>query len=103
MQGWLLLQLLTLLVVANGSAVVAKKLLGVALAHPLDGGALFVDGQPIFRADENHPWRRGVRVGDIHLRGTNGSWMECWHSDRDVCYGWRSFLQLRETQTAPGF
>jgi CDP-2,3-bis-(O-geranylgeranyl)-sn-glycerol synthase len=48
MQGWLLLQLLILLVVANGSAVVAKKLLGVALAHPLDGGALFVDGQPIF-------------------------------------------------------
>ena len=48
MQGWLLLQLLILLVVANGSAVVAKKLLGVTFAHPLDGGALFVDGQPIF-------------------------------------------------------
>ena len=48
MQGWLLLQLLILLVVANGSAVVAKKLLGVTLAHPLDCGALFIDGQPIF-------------------------------------------------------
>jgi len=48
MQGWLLLKLLTLLVVANGSAVVAKKLLGVALAHPLDGGVLFVDGRPLF-------------------------------------------------------
>ena len=48
MQGWLLLQLLILLVVANGTAVVAKKLLGVALARPLDGGAFFVDGQPIF-------------------------------------------------------
>ena len=48
MQGWLLLELLTLLVVANGSAVVAKKLLGLALAHPLDGGVLFVDGQPLF-------------------------------------------------------
>ena len=48
MQGWLLLQLLILLVVANGSAVVAKKLFGLALAQPLDGGALFVDGQPIF-------------------------------------------------------
>ena len=48
MQVWLLLQLLILLVVANGSAVVAKKLLGVAFAHPLDGGALFVDGRPVF-------------------------------------------------------
>jgi CDP-archaeol synthase len=48
MQGSLLLQLLILLVVANGTAVVAKKLLGVAFGRPLDGGALFVDGQPIF-------------------------------------------------------
>ena len=37
-----------LLVVANGTAVVAKKLLGAAFARPLDGGAFFVDGQPIF-------------------------------------------------------
>jgi len=48
MQGSLLLQLLILLVVANGTAVVAKKLLGTAFGRPLDGGALFVDGQPIF-------------------------------------------------------
>ena len=48
MQGSLLLQLLVLLVVANGTAVIAKKLLGAAFARPLDGGALFVDGQPIF-------------------------------------------------------
>jgi CDP-diglyceride synthetase len=48
MQGPLLLQLLILLVVANGTAVVAKKLLGAAFARPLDGGAFFVDGQPIF-------------------------------------------------------
>ena len=48
MHGSSLLQLLILLVVANGTAVAAKKLLGVAFARPLDGGALFVDGQPIF-------------------------------------------------------
>jgi CDP-archaeol synthase len=48
MHGSLLLQLLILLVVANGSAVVAKKLLGVAFGRPLDGDTLFVDGQPIF-------------------------------------------------------
>jgi len=43
----LLLQLLTLVVVANGAAVVAKRLLGATFAHPLDGGALFVDSRPI--------------------------------------------------------
>jgi len=48
MQASLLLQLLILLVVANGAAVVAKKLLGDALGRPLDGGALFFDRQPIF-------------------------------------------------------
>jgi hypothetical protein len=39
MHSSLLLQLLILLVVANGTAVAAKKLLGVAFARPLDGGA----------------------------------------------------------------
>ena len=48
MQGFLLLQLLVLLVVANGAAVGAKKLLGTASDRPLDGGSVFVDGQPIF-------------------------------------------------------
>jgi CDP-2,3-bis-(O-geranylgeranyl)-sn-glycerol synthase len=48
MQSSLLLQLLILLVVANGTAVVAKKLFGGAFARPLDGGALFIDGQPLF-------------------------------------------------------
>ena len=48
MHGSLLVQLLILLVVANGTAVVAKKILGVAFGRPLDGGALFVDGEPIF-------------------------------------------------------
>jgi CDP-archaeol synthase len=48
MHGSLLVQLLILLVVANGTAVVAKKIVGVAFGRPLDGGALFVDGEPIF-------------------------------------------------------
>ena len=48
MQVVLLLQLLILLVVANGAAVAAKKLLRGTLARPLDGGALFVDGRPVF-------------------------------------------------------
>jgi hypothetical protein len=48
MQVFLLVQLLILLIVANGAAVAAKKLLGKTLARPLDGGGLFVDGRPVF-------------------------------------------------------
>ena len=48
MHASLLLQLLILLVVANGTAVGAKKLFGAVFARPLDGGALFLDGQPVF-------------------------------------------------------
>ena len=48
MHGSLLVQLLILLVVANGTAVVAKKIFGAALGRPLDGGAFFVDGEPLF-------------------------------------------------------
>ena len=43
----LLLRLLILLVVANGAAVAAKNLFGGTFARPLDGGAVFIDGQPI--------------------------------------------------------
>jgi hypothetical protein len=42
-----ILQLLTLLVVANGTPVVAKKILGERLAYPVDGGVEFVDGRPL--------------------------------------------------------
>jgi CDP-archaeol synthase len=43
-----LLQLLVLLGIANGAPVVAKKLLGRIAAWPLDGGAQFFDGRPLF-------------------------------------------------------
>ena len=43
-----ILQILVLLSVANGTPVVAKKLLGDAGTWPLDGGARFVDGRPVF-------------------------------------------------------
>jgi CDP-archaeol synthase len=47
MQPILLFQLLVLVAVANGAALVAKKVLGEAFASPLDGGAVFIDGQPL--------------------------------------------------------
>jgi hypothetical protein len=49
-QAILLAQLLVLLAVANGTPVVAAKLLGKRGAFPLDGNATLADGQPIFGA-----------------------------------------------------
>jgi len=48
MQPFPILQLLILLAVANGTPVLAKKVLGDRLARPLDGGTVFVDGRPLF-------------------------------------------------------
>ena len=48
MQSALILQLLVLLTVANGTPVIAKKILGQAFARPLDGGVLLADGRPLF-------------------------------------------------------
>lgn len=48
MRPVLVLELLILLTVANGTPVVAKRLFGSAFAQPLDGGALFADGRPWF-------------------------------------------------------
>lgn len=48
MQPVTLLQLLVLLALANGTPVIAKRLLGQRLARPLDGGTNFFDGRPLF-------------------------------------------------------
>lgn len=41
-------QLLILLTVANGTPVLAKRMLGDRLSHPLDSGLPFFDGRPLF-------------------------------------------------------
>jgi CDP-archaeol synthase len=43
-----LLQLLILVMLANGTPVVARKILGERCSYPLDGGVDFVDGRPLF-------------------------------------------------------
>jgi CDP-diglyceride synthetase len=48
MQFILILQFLVLLTLANGTPVIATKLLGNFLNQPLDFGAAFFDGQPLF-------------------------------------------------------
>jgi hypothetical protein len=44
----LVLQILILLALANGTPLIAKKILGSAFAHPLDNGLTLADGQPLF-------------------------------------------------------
>ena len=48
MNVWVSAQLLALLTLANGSPVIAKRVLGDRLAYPLDGGLILPDGAPLF-------------------------------------------------------
>ena len=43
----IVLQILTLLALANGMPVIAKDIVGRSFAKPIDGGAKFVDGRPV--------------------------------------------------------
>jgi CDP-2,3-bis-(O-geranylgeranyl)-sn-glycerol synthase len=47
-----ILQFLTLLTVANGAPVLAARLLGTFLSSPIDRGARFLDGRPVFGASK---------------------------------------------------
>ena len=44
----LIIKILFLLLLANGTPVIAKRLLGSRLAWPLDGGKCFIDGRALF-------------------------------------------------------
>lgn len=48
MQLPVILKLLTLLMLANGTPVIAKAVLRNLSSRPLDGGLKFIDGQPLF-------------------------------------------------------
>ena len=52
MQYLAVVQLLTLLALANGSPIVAKRIFGNHCAQPLDGNIKFIDGQPLFGASK---------------------------------------------------
>jgi CDP-2,3-bis-(O-geranylgeranyl)-sn-glycerol synthase len=88
MQPLLILQLLVLLTLANGSPVIAKRLLGNRFSYPLDGGVRFVDGQPLFGSSKTIrgillsvlvtlacapliglEWEIGARVGSAAMAG----------------------------------
>lgn len=48
MQYLLILQLLVLMTLANGTPIVAKKIFGPRFCFPLDAGTIFVDGRRLF-------------------------------------------------------
>jgi hypothetical protein len=92
MQAALIFQLLVLLVVANGTPVAAKLALGKTFARPLDGGALFVDGRPLFGPSKTIRgivtsvlatsgaaaliglgWQVGALIGTVAMTGDLGS------------------------------
>jgi CDP-diglyceride synthetase len=81
-----------LLMLANGTPVVAKKILGERLAYPLDGGIEFIDGRPLFGRSKTIrgvvlavlvtmagapliglQWQIGLLVGSLAMAGDLGS------------------------------
>jgi hypothetical protein len=48
MQALVILQLLVLLMLANGTPLIAAKILGDRYSYPLDGNLRFADGRPVF-------------------------------------------------------
>lgn len=88
MHPWQILQLLILLMLANGTPVAAKKILRERFSYPLDGGVGFVDGRPLFGRSKTIrgvvlaivvaaagapliglTWEIGVLVGSLAMAG----------------------------------
>jgi CDP-diglyceride synthetase len=62
MQLHLILKFVLLLAIANGTPVLAEKLLGRFLSYPLDAGKTFVDGRPLFGSSKTI---RGIAIAVI--------------------------------------
>ena len=88
MQVFVILQLLILLMLANGTPVIAKKLLGDRYSYPLDGNLTFADGRPLFGHSKTIRgvvlavlvttagapliglgWKTGLLVGSVAMAG----------------------------------
>ena len=84
----LIIDLLILLVLANGAPVLANRVLGKRFCWPVDGGIRFIDGQPLFGASKTlrglllavvatsagalslgMPWRVGALFGATSMCG----------------------------------
>ena len=94
----LILQLLILLAVANGTPVIAKLILGDKFAAPVDGGALFADGRPWFGPSKTI---RGLVLAVLATTGAAAvarPRLEGWGPGWDGRDGKRSSVELREAQ-----
>ena len=88
MQVFVILQLLILLMLANGTPVIAKKLLGDRYSYPLDGNLTFAGGRPLFGRSKTIrgvvlavlvttagapliglDWKTGLLVGSVAMAG----------------------------------
>jgi CDP-diglyceride synthetase len=70
----LIFQLLLLLTLANGTPVIAHKILGNRFAQPLDGGTTFVDGRPLFGPSKT---LRGILLSTM-VTGTGAVLLGLW-------------------------
>lgn len=98
MELLLVIQLLVLLMLANGAPLVAKKVLGSNLSHPLDFGINFIDGRPLFGPSKTI---RGILISLLvttafaPLIGMDweiGALVACWAMAGDL---FSSFLKRR--------
>ena len=87
-QPLVVVQLMVLLGLANGTPVIAKKILGTILARPLDGGMNWADGQPLF-GDSKTSDHLGRALDRSRLDDRR---RHCGNSD-----DWRSFFKLHQT------
>ena len=87
-QPLVVVQLMVLLGLANGTPVIAKKILGTILARPLDGGMNLADGQPLF-GDSKTSDHLGRALDRSRLDDRR---RHCGNSD-----DWRSFFKLHQT------
>ncbi|WP_263368701.1 CDP-archaeol synthase [Edaphobacter bradus] len=84
----IIIDLLALLVLANGTPVIINRLMGTRLLYPIDGGLTLADGQPLFGPSKTlrglffsllvtatgalllgMGWRLGVVIGAIAMGG----------------------------------
>ena len=88
MQPLAIMKALILLTLANATPLIAKNIFGNRLAHPLDGGIRFLDGQPLLGESKTIrgialsllvtsafapllglEWRIGILVGSLAMAG----------------------------------
>jgi hypothetical protein len=86
--GLLIGELALLLALSNGVPIMATRLLGTRLSHPIDGGGLWRDGKPLFGASKTFrgillsvaatsagsallgfPWSLGAVVAGLSMAG----------------------------------